>query len=177
MNEDNEFYRPYKKLQAVQDQQEQNLLVDIYASHWKNKFKSMPIFPVSNSHFTQMKDFRRAAGPNAALLVEHYFTMKDDWFIKQAYSLDCLVKNLNKVNASFGTLQHSKSNSNQMSIKIGCDACWEILELSVPINFDFNRPVRCVTCVDHGKSIRHTTKAERTAAVVKFGETFVGLKA
>lgn len=179
MDEDNELHKPYLKLKTITDQQEQNFLIEVFSSHWKLKFKGIPIFPVSNFHFTQMKDFRRAAGPNAALLIEHYFSMKDEWFSKQAYSLDCLIKNVNKVNASFSQHQHARSQANMLAPSINpmfCESCWKELHITVPLDFDFNKAVRCEECRDRDRPFKRVTRAERLAANIKFGQIVIDIK-
>lgn len=177
MNE--ELAGPYRKLEAVQEQQEAAFLVEVFSSHWKLKFKSMPIFPVSNYHFTQMKEFRKsakAAGANAEALIEHYFSIRDEWFEKQAYSLDCLCKNVNKVNASYGKAKHSQDRSNKIRITRFCDCCEVPMELELPLDFDFNALLRCEDCKNGNKPPKKTTKAERMTKIVKFGEGILNLK-
>ena len=123
MNED-DLKAPYRKLQAVEDQIELNWILEVYTGYFKQKFKGMPIFPVDNIQFKWAKDLKKLCGMKAAEIIEHYFSMKDEWFIKQAYSLECLVKNINKVNASFSQNSHLRQSHNQITVPVFCDACW-----------------------------------------------------
>lgn len=174
MNDEFENYKKtYGKINAAQEQQEQNLLVDVFASGWKAKHKGNYIFPVTNSHFQQMRDFRKAAGTNAAQLIEHYFTMRDEWFIKQRHSLDCLCKNLNLVNASYSSQAHAREHAGGMHVPFHCDSCWKPFELLAPITYNFDRPTRCPDCEKVNRPVKHTTKAERQGALRGFKLVFL----
>lgn len=172
-NEFENYKKTYGKIQAVVENQEQNFLVEVFASGWKAKHKGNYIFPVTNAHFTQMKDFRRQVGSCAAQLIEHYFTMRDDWFIQQRHSLDCLLKNVNKVIASYSTNAHARESAGKMSVPFHCDSCWEPFNLLVPITYNFDRPSRCPECEKQNTPLRVVSKEDRNKALHILGTIFL----
>lgn len=167
--------KQYRRLDTVQEQQEQDFLMQVYSSCYKRKFKTEPIFPVSNVHLTLMRDFRKLVGPKASELIETYFNMVDDWFIKQHYSLDCLIKNAGKVNAYFSSKMEHKALSGCMSIEAHCDSCWKAFPLTVKIGHDQNKLTRCPDCETKNLPCKKTTKKERHLANIKFGGAFLSL--
>lgn len=166
---------PYRKIAAAEEQIDSNALLDLYVELYKRKFYNEPIFPIHNGHFNQIKAFRKQAGERAYALLQHYFEMKDEWFHNQAYSLDCLLKNLNKVNAAYGQKAHVSELKDHISIPFHCDSCWHPFTLTVKANYDFNRLTRCVECEREKRPIKTVTKEERRAAILKYGATFVKL--
>lgn len=101
MNDTKEYLKPYLKLQAVEELKEQNRLLDLYVKHHQIRYKARPVFPPGTAHLTLLKDLKKMANEKAGALIEHYFKMEDPWFKTQCHSLDCLKKNLNKVNADY----------------------------------------------------------------------------
>ena len=174
MNED-DLKAPYRKLQAVEDQIELNWILEVYTGYFKQKFKGMPIFPVDNIQFKWAKDLKKLCGMKAAEIIEHYFSMKDEWFIKQAYSLECLVKNINKVNASFSQNSHLRQSHNQITIAVFCDACWKEFPLTVSINHDFNHPHKCPDCVIKNRPLKRVEREKRLKIVKALGAAFKDL--
>ena len=162
---------PYKKIRAAEDLQESNYLLTVYRALYKNKFRNEPIFPLSNSHLTQIKDFRRLVGDQAQFVMEHYFTMKDDWFIKQQYSLDCLLKNINKVNGSYSSATRLTRSTNEISINWFCDSCWKPFVLTVSMQYDFDKLTRCNECTAENKPwkrVDRNTKARTLKTINSF---------
>lgn len=172
MSAEDDFYRPYQKLQAVQDLEDQNFLLECFSSHWKLKYRSDYIYPVTRAHIGLIKGFKQQAGTLASELIEHFFQMKDEWFLKQRYSLDCLCKNINAVNASYTLKRVHRNLSGEIRIQVFCDSCEKELELCVPFKYDFDTATRCVECTQGNKPTKRTTKAQRQKAIHGFGIAF-----
>ena len=171
---DEEFFKlqgNYKKLAAVEEVEHNNLLVDIFISHWKLKFKAPPLF-ADTLHFAQMRGFQKIAGKKSEALIEHYFAMKDEWFISQAYSLDCLCKNINKVNASYSLFAESRNKENKVAVDVHCDSCWAPFQMLAGLNHDWDKMMRCPPCEKANRPLKKVTKAERQAAVYKLSQLF-----
>lgn len=174
MTEEEQYRQTYGKIQAAQDQQEQSYLVDVFSRCWKNKFYSFPLFPTSNYHFVQMRNLKKEAGDKAAELIEHYFEIKDEWFIKQAYSLDCLCKNINKVNASLAS-RATHERAGDLLIRYACDACEKQIDLRVPSNYKFIFE-RCEDCIKANRPFKFSTKEERARSVIGMGQAILNLE-
>lgn len=164
----------YKRIAAAEDLVQSNALLDLYISLYKKKYRGEPIFPVSRAHHTQIKDFARNAGDKAHGIMQFYFEMKDEWFIKQAYSLDCLLKNLHRIAAEYsqrtGTAQKLKG---KLKIQFHCDACWQEFTLICAPEYDFlNVLVRCEPCTTANKPLKKISKEERRATILKLGSAF-----
>lgn len=171
MNED--LHKQYKRIQAAEDQMEVNNLLDLYISLYKKKFRNEPIFAPSNAHLTQIKDFKRLAKDKAYSIMNTYFQMNDDWFIKQHYSIDCLIKQINKVSTQAAKSIEIQSLKGKISLDFHCDACWKSMKLVCEPNFNFlDKPVRCDECYAKDAPIKKLTKDERRQIILKLGAAF-----
>ena len=169
----NDPHYQYKRIAAAEELVNSNALLDLYSRLYKKKYRGEPIFPVSNAHLTQIKDFSRAVGDKAHGIMQHYFEMKDDWFIKQAYSLDCLIKNIHKVSASYSQRTNREHlHAGKRENQVYCDACWEEFTLLCDMNHDWDRPIICDTCKQTGKKPKRLTKEERHRTILKLGNAF-----
>lgn len=174
MNE--EQCKPYQRIAAAEEQLEHNSLLSLYIELYKKKYRAEPIFPVSNAHLTQIKDLRRAVKEKAYFFISSYFEMRDDWFEKQHYSLDCLLKNLNKVNTYLSSRTERTRDRGKIKLQFHCDACWKGFTLTCDMHFDFlNKPVFCEACGPNAK-VKRLNKEERRATVLKLGRAFPDLK-
>lgn len=172
MNDEEILRRPYKKLQATEELINNNALLDLYASLYRKKFKSAPIFPVNNSHITAIKDFAKLAGDRAYGLMEVFFDCKDDWFIKQAYSIDCLIKNINKVNAYYAQrIDFHRGNHKALS-KVFCDHCWEDMEIVTTFNHNFDKTNCCDNCRANKTPPKRVTKQQIRQTLKIFEKSF-----
>lgn len=158
---------PYRKLAAVEELQDSNALLDLYVKLYKKKFRGEPIFPVSKAHLTQIKDFRKNAGDKAYELLQHYFEMKDEWFIKQAYSLDCLLRKIHIVAASYSQKvgKEQVPAGKERVIEFNCDSCWRPFMLPTSFKHDPDKQVRCPECERENKAPKRVTKEERARAL------------
>lgn len=167
-----DYIKPYKKLAAAEDLLESNALLTQYIDLYKRKFKGVPIFPVNRAHLTTIKDFAKAAGPQAHAMIEHYFEMRDEWFIKQAYSLDCLLRNIQKVGASLSQSSSRRVNNAKMQINWGCDSCWKEFLLVVSIHYDFSKITRCKDCEEKNRPYVTVNKEERARFMSNIAKAF-----
>lgn len=174
---DDEFTKPYKKLQAVAELQEQNDLVDLYVHLFKEKYKTAYIVPVDRSHFKHIKTLRESMGPKALGILYAYFESRDDWFVKQQHSLECLIKNLNKVNQALLTKERVSELRDKLLINLHCDACWKSFDLICPPTKDIaNSVVLCPVCEADDKAPYRPTKEERRKALRLISNAFPEVK-
>lgn len=173
MNQDDEWSKPYRKIKAAEDLIQENTLLDDYVRLYKKKFRGEPLVGVSRIHQAQIKHLVAISGDKAHHLLEHYFTMKDEWFIKQAYSLDCLIKNIHKVSADFSQRITRHKDSGKISIATTCDSCWKPFVLVCDLHFNYyDRPSRCPECEKENKPIRYASAAEKKRLTNKIGASF-----
>lgn len=118
---------PYKKMTAVQELQESNFLLDLYTKCHERVYKTKPVWPLGNLHLTLIQDIRRMATDKTPNLIEHYFKMKDDWFVKRCHALDVLKQNLDKVNIDYETKGKNivRSEALKISTLVICEVCDE----------------------------------------------------
>lgn len=158
----------YKRIAAAEDQLEQSGLLSYYVERYQRKYRTPPIFPPDNRHFKHIKDLRNLTKEKAYDFITTYFEMHDDWFQKQNYSLDCLIKNLNKIAPVIvkrDSVREVKSKEG-VALKVGCDACWKEMTYIVPMN-NVNIPsfIRCEECEKANKP-RKTQKERKQFHVV-----------
>ncbi len=169
---DDQWNKQYTRLAAVEEQLDLNSFLDRYVELYKKKFRGEPIFGIDNIHFKHAKDIQKMAGTKAFALVEHYFSMHDKWFEDHAYSLDCLVKNLDRVNADHSKRQ-PRELEGKLKIDFHCDACWKPFVLICDPTYDFlNAAVRCEDCTKANKPLKKLSKKERRKTVLKLGAAF-----
>lgn len=144
---DDELAKPYKKIAAAEELIEANSLLDLYIDMYKRKYKTEPIFNVTRAHTTQIKDLQRLTKGQGRVFISEYFQMRDDWFHKQQYSLDCLIRNLNKVAVAVKKREAHVDLKGKMIIQIICDSCHKELRLYWPMDSTFvTKTVRCEVC-------------------------------
>lgn len=147
MNDDYLRYSSSAKMGQAHDLIESNALLDLYIKLYKKKYRGEPVFPVSNAHLTQIRDFKRNAKDKAYELLQHFFEMKDQWFENQAYSLDCLLKNLHKISASYSSRTGHVQKGIMIEIKFFCDACGLEFKKTLPAQTDPTKHfARCEAC-------------------------------
>lgn len=171
---DDDFTKPYRKIAAAEELLEQNSLLTIYIEFYKKKFRGEPIFPVDKIHFKHIKEIRSTAKERAYALIQHFFTMKDEWFVKQAYSLECLAKNLHKVNADYSQrVEPAHKMQGKLKMQFYCEACWVEFTLICEPGFDFiNGLVRCEKCTQLNQPLKRVSKEERRRTILKLGAAF-----
>lgn len=173
MNEDDEFNRPYRKIQAAEDLIEENALMARYVELYKKKFRGEPLVDVNRVQLAQLKAFKRIAGIHAHTLMSHYFEMHDKWFTDQAYSIDCLIKNINKVHASLSQRTGRVNLSGKLKIPFHCDACWKEFDLICDMKFDYtSRVVKCPECEASNKPVKVVTQTQRKETIMRLGYGF-----
>lgn len=171
MNDD--FEKPYRKIAAAEEQLERGALLDYYVKLYKQRYRAEPIFPVTAVTQTQIKDLQRIMKDKAYDTLTAYFKMKDDWFEKQHFSLDCLLKNLSKVNVQVTKAQGVAKAQGKISIQIYCDSCWNEFNLICDMHFDFlNKPVRCEPCYAQDAPLKRVSKQERHGTITRLGSAF-----
>lgn len=177
MLDKNDPHYQYKRIAAAEDVVEQNTLLDEYIRCYKNKYRGEPIFSVDNIHFRHIKTIRQSAKEKSRALINHFFAMKDDWFEKQAYSLDCLVKNLHRVNSDYSNrIEPQRKMQGKLKMQFHCDACWQEFTLICAPEYDFlNVLVRCEPCTAANRPLKKISKEERRATVLKLGSAFPGV--
>lgn len=172
-NDDDEFLKSYRKVAAAEELIETNTLLELYSTLYKKKYKGEPIFPFNKYHLQQIKDFKRATGEKAYYILQHYFTMRDPWFESQAYSVECLIKNLNRINADFSSKNSIHTPSGYMEIDFYCDACWVKFLLKAPMSWDLTtRFIRCPDCEKEDRPLKRVSKEERRNTILKLGAAF-----
>lgn len=163
---------PYRKIAQAEELVNANALLDLYIALYKKKFRGEPIFPVSNEHLNMIKSFGRASGSKAYELLQHFFEMRDEWFQKQAYSIACLMNNLNKVNASYSQKAAAYRPSGTMQADVFCDHCWEDMVITVPMNHNFDKTNCCDKCKENRVPPKRVSQAERRKTILKLGAAF-----
>lgn len=172
MNEDDGL-KQYRRIAAAEDLIESNALLELYVRLYKKKYRGEPLFHVNNVHLTQIKDFKKHAKEHAYGIMQHYFEMRDDWFIKQAYSLDCLIKNLHRVSADYTSRTTVHRQKGQVELEFFCDACWKPFNLICDLNYNFlNNPVRCPECKTLNAPLRRVNPADRRKTSIQVGQAF-----
>lgn len=172
---DSELHKPYKKIQAAEEQLEINTLLDSYVALYKKKFRGEPLVDLNPVHTAQIKQLKKLAKDKAHFLLSHYFAMNDPWFIQQAYSLDCLMKNLHKVHADYSK-RHSVNYNHEKcitSVNFWCESCWKDLVVQ-----DKNFPngfYQCEECKTAKRPMRLVSKEERRVTILKYGNMFPDL--
>lgn len=117
---------PYRKVAAVHELQESNYLVNLYLNCYERHYKAKFIFPLGNAHLTLIQDIKKQAQDRTAALIEHYFKVKEQWFSQQNHSLECLKKNLNKVNADYEKRsQMTQTSETFIKSWLSCDKCFK----------------------------------------------------
>lgn len=176
MNQEDDYNKQYTRIAAAEDLVEQNSLMQDYIVLYKKKFRGEPLVDVGRTHIAQIKHLKNTAKEKAHALLHHYFQMQDPWFIQQAYSLDCLIKNLHKVHASFSQRTTAHRDSSNVKMEIFCDACWKEFTYVCSMQYDFlNKTVRCEECERENKPVKKVSKEQRRATILKLGAVFPGL--
>lgn len=147
MNDDFEYSKSYQRVAAAEEQIERSSLLDYYVSLYKKKYKSEPIFPVTSVTQNQIKELHRVMKDKARDTVTAYFSMRDDWFDKQHHSLECLLKNLSKVNVQVSRQVQNRDLKNKLTLQFYCDSCQREFTLLWPMDSTYcDKLVRCVEC-------------------------------
>lgn len=117
--------QPYRRIQAKEQLLEQNYLLRVYENCYLRTYKAKYIAQLGNSDRTIIQDIRRMSPDKAGNLIEHYFEMKDKWFVEMRHSLEVLKRNLNKVNSDYEKSQGRGMAPTDVgvSVKLSCDRC------------------------------------------------------
>lgn len=173
MNQDDDFTKPYRKIAAAEELIEEGSLMQDYVALYKKKFRGEPLVDVGRVQIAQIKHLKSVARDRALALLHHYFTMNDPWFIQQAYSLECLIKNLHKVHASFSQRTTHHKDSGKIELQFHCDACWKEFTLVCDMHFDLlNKMVRCPPCEMENKPLKTVSKQNRRTVSQTLGSAF-----
>lgn len=164
-----DFDKPYRKLIAANDKIEDETLMQEYIHLYKQKFRGQPLFDVNRVHLAQIKHFRSLTKENAHALLNHYFTIKDPWFENQAYSIGCLISNLQKVSASFTQKTTVRKDTGKLMMEFGCDSCGIQFTMIEDLNADYSKIIRCEKCVKENRPVLKTTPEQRRASNLKLG--------
>lgn len=177
MNEDDQWNKQYRRLDAVEELSNRSALLELYARLYKEKFRLEPIFPSTNAHEAQLKALQKAVGADKAYaLIQTFFEIRDTFFEKQQYSLECLMKNLNRVNVEAQRKHGEERLKGKLSMEFHCDACWTPFELICEPTYDYiNKLVRCEPCKTESKQLKRVSKEERRATILKLGNAFPDL--
>lgn len=138
---------PYRKLQAAEDLSEQNYLMQVYANCYQATYKSKYIPALGHVDRTAIQDIRRMLPDKAAQVIEHYFKMKERWFVEMRHSLEVLKRNLNKVYSDY-----EQSLGRSPAVKKTEVWCWDKCD---ECKSSFKRPVDefktvCDSCRKNG---------------------------
>lgn len=163
--DDDEFQRPYKRIAAAEELVDANSILDCYITAYKKKFRNEPIFPKSNAHLTQIKDLKSQTKGRGYEFIQAYFQMKEWVFEQQHYSLDCLLKNLNKVSTYLATrAPQTKAGTKTVAFDGYCDFCWGRMTVEDEISpTAFSGTMKCEQCIKENgpvKKIPHTRRLE-----------------
>lgn len=162
----------YRKLQATEEQIEFNTILNIYCNQYRRRFLTPPIF-VNDSHLITIKNLKKAVGERAIELVQHYFTMKDEWFQKQGYSIECLLAKINLVQADYSKKGTLSRGTDYRSVTVYCDACWAAIPKTVPMQYDCKELQFCTKCTTSGVTRpMKLTKEERQRVMNGLTESF-----
>lgn len=163
MNE--ELTGPYRKLEAVQDQIEFNLLLDHYTAHYKMKFKGIPVRDTNDTYL--IKEIKKLCGERAREVIQHFFCMTDDWYHKKGFSLQCLKENLPAVVSSYNKKSASQKHDGKVVRDFWCESCWKPITLYQELTkTDMNDKLyRCPKCETENKphKIRSITQKQDTS--------------
>lgn len=164
---DDVWNKQYTRAAAVEDQLELDSLATHYQELYKKKHRGMmPLIADNNAHLFAFRELRRITGQKAFEILEAYFQMKDEWFEKQGYSMQCLLKNLNRVNQVAQRTTATRSLQGKIEIRVHCDSCWTQFDLTCPMTFDFlTELVRCDECKKMNRPLKLVTKEDRDAAM------------
>ncbi len=173
-SEDFEYSKSYRKLAAVEDKIQQDSLLELYVMLYKDKYKNEPIFPVDNKQYKFVKELRQQVGDEKARTFLHsYFEIRDDWFSKQHHSLECLLKNINKVALFASKRSDTNKLRGKLKMQFHCDSCWCEFTLICEPDFDYcNKLVRCPECEGANKPLKRVSKEERRKTILKLGMMF-----
>lgn len=173
MNDDFEYTKGYRKIAAAEELQVQNDLLDLYLRLYRERYKQEFIVPVDKKHFKHIKDLREAVGNERALgIIYAFFEVRDSWFEKQHHSLECLLKNINKLSQYVAHLQRKQKLNGKLCIEMRCDACGNAFERILDPNHNFDEIFRCADCMDENKPLYKPSQEERLGALHMINATF-----
>lgn len=135
-------------MDSKQEIEHSNYLLEVYCALFHKKYNTKPVFEDSNPQFDQIKTFKRMGAERSAAILEHYFGIEDQWFINNAYSIPCLIKNFNRVSASLG--KWGKGNGMEgvkwMQVGLYCDSCDDHYLIIVKKEYSFEQLSLCTPC-------------------------------
>lgn len=133
-------------MDSKQEIEHSNYLLEVYCALFNKKYNTKPVFEDSNPQFDQIKTFKKMGAERSAAILEHYFSIEDQWFINNAYSIPCLVKNFNRVSASLGSKSSTMGKVKGMDVRIYCDHCDVSFLKTVKENHNFDDLALCPPC-------------------------------
>jgi hypothetical protein len=98
------------------------LVQDAYEAAYKKRYNSSPFIETEDLvvFVFLSKNFGLEQGK---ALVEHYLTMNDEWFMRQAHNPRTLRKDVNKVIADHGIKKSRNTQSVDVAMRVWCDWC------------------------------------------------------
>lgn len=136
---------------------ESSRVQEVYIESYKRRYGVNPIISTNGTDQTVFKDLARTIGvAKACQLVEHYFKMNNDWFVKKGHSVAVLKSELGVINGSLGDKpqQREAAQGLRMRVLVYCDnsGCDVKFERDVPMNHNFDSRNRCTKCTSEPTS-------------------------
>ncbi len=109
---------------AVDQNQNTNLAIARYCDNWKNRYKSDRSPPILGQHAANLKKIILDIGLDRVLvLIDAYFQMPDQWFLKKRHDIPTFAQNLNAITqfsetGQIITNQKLKQMDSQLSVEL-----------------------------------------------------------
>lgn len=103
----------------------------------------------------------------AKMLLSLYLVMDNQWLRDQGYPLRLLKKNINAIIVKHAPIVEMEKASaishREMVIDYGCDSCWKLMTITLPVNYDFNAQLtRCQECEEKDRPLKRVPHARLT---------------
>ena len=95
-----------EQIDAVKEYQEGSFLLDYYEACYLQRYKTKPVWTMSNNAQFVFCEAKRLLGmERAKLCINQYFKMSggNDWYTKKGHSVDVFLKEINVINSSIRT--------------------------------------------------------------------------
>lgn len=137
---------------------ESSRVQETYVDSYKRRYGVAPIISTNGTDQTVFKDLARSLGiAKACQLVEHYFKMNNDWFVKKGHSVAVLKSEIGVINGALGDKpqQQASLGGLRMRVFLYCDArgCDVKFTRDVAMNHNFEQSNRCTKCAKPDSSI------------------------
>lgn len=142
----------------VKSLNESSRVQETYVECYKRRYGVNPIVSTNGTDQTVFKDLARSLGiTKACQLVEHYFKMNNDWFVKKGHSVAVLKSEIGVINGALGDKPQQQQALGGMKLRVllycdnlGCDVKFT---RDVPMNHNFDQSNRCTKCAKPDSSI------------------------